>query len=110
MKVGNLKYEIDQDRNDCVVVAGLWSNITSINIPSEIKHEGKTYKVIGIGKYAISNCPSLTSITIHDSVKKIGGNILGRFHNIKEITLPRRYVENICEIIQTRNKLKITII
>src|SRR5574344_2123130 len=88
MKVGNLKYKIDQDRNDYVVVIGLLLNMTNIKVPSEIKHEGKIYKVTGIGKYAFSDCSSLTSITIPNSVTSIGDSAFCKCIGLTSITIP----------------------
>src|SRR5574344_177528 len=88
MKVGNLEYEIDKDRNDCVVVIGLLLNMTNIKVPSEIKHEGKKYKVIGIGNNAFYDCRSLTSITIPNSVILIGDYVFWGCSGLTSITIP----------------------
>src|SRR5574344_265427 len=88
MRIRNLEYEIDKDRNDCVVVVGLLPNMTNIKIPSEIKHEGKIYKVTGIGKHAFSDCPSLTSITIPNSVTSIGDSAFCNCSGLISIIIP----------------------
>ena len=43
-----------------------------LEIPKEILHENKTYTVASIGKMAFIDCQYLTSITIPNSVTKIG--------------------------------------
>ena len=44
----------------------------SIEIPSKVKHNGKTYSVTSIGDEALYFCRELTSITIPSSVTSIG--------------------------------------
>lgn len=54
-----------------LAVAGADMNETSIEIPSQVTFEGKTYPVTAIHGYAFQRCGNLTTLTIPSSVNYI---------------------------------------
>ena len=54
-------------------------------IPSSVKHNGTTYSVTSIGKWAFYECPSLTSIEIPNSVTSIGGDAFYYCNSLKTV-------------------------
>ncbi len=73
---GDYDYEIQEDGVEITKYNG---NGGDVVIPSKINGE----KVIGIGDWAFSECTSLTSLTIPDSVSSIGD---GAFYNCSSLT------------------------
>lgn len=66
-----LNYKILSDKT--VEVTGELRGIYKgkVKIPSQVKHQGKTYQVVGIGRQAFANQSQLTGIDIPTSVKSI---------------------------------------
>ena len=60
----------------------------AIDILSEIKYEGVVYRVTSIGNAAFTDCESLTSITIPDSVTSIGDSAFSSCESLTSITIP----------------------
>ena len=56
-------------------------------IPPYVSCGGKTYTVTSIGNYALYYC-YLTSVTIPNTVKSIGGNAIGRNEYLRTVTIP----------------------
>lgn len=67
--VAPLVYCITEDGT--AAVAGADMNETSIEIPSSVSFEGKTYQVTSIHGYAFQRCTKLTTLTIPASVTYI---------------------------------------
>lgn len=57
-------------------------------IPESVKYNGKTYKVIGIGKSAFYECRAITSITIPNSVTSIGERAFFGCSGMTDIIIP----------------------
>ncbi len=60
----------------------------SKEIPSEVTYKGKIYRVTSIGSYAFSDCSSLTSIEIPDSVTSIGNGAFSYCSSLTSIEIP----------------------
>ena len=60
----------------------------SLVIPSEVEHNGQTYRVRAIGASAFATCSGLTSITIPNSVTSIGANAFEGCSALTSISIP----------------------
>lgn len=71
------------------VVAGLNTHYSgNVNIPANVTHNGNSYQVTGIGKYAFQQCTGLTSVTIPNSVTVIDTMAFRSCRALTSITLP----------------------
>ncbi len=59
-----------------------------VTIPSQVIHEGKTYTVRGIYKYAFNNCENLMGITLPTTITYIGNSAFWRCNNLTTIDIP----------------------
>ena len=81
-----IKYAI---RNGIAMVTGLSVLFSGkINIPKQIIYRGIICSVTSIGRYAFSDCSSLTNITIPDSVTSIGYSAFSGCSGLASITIP----------------------
>ena len=69
--IDGLKYHIENGTATVTDVENK-ETLTTVTIPEKISYKGKNYTVTSIRTYAFSNCTSLTSIEIPDSVTRIG--------------------------------------
>lgn len=63
-----------------------------VAIPSTVVHDGKTYKVSEIGKYAFYDSQGLSSLKISEGIKRIQYNGIS-YVNIKSLHLPASLTE-----------------
>lgn len=63
-------------------------NFNWIDIPATVEHAGHTFKVVGIGARAFSDCRHLDGITLAEGIKYIGEKSFRRFGGISSFTLP----------------------
>ena len=63
-------------------------NQEDVIVPSEIFYENKTYQVIGISNKCFANCTKLLSVTIPNSIKRIGSFTFRGCINLKELVIP----------------------
>ncbi len=59
-----------------------------IVVPQEVTSEGKTYKVVGLGKMALRDCRLLEKIVLPEGVETLGIYAFSEIYKVKEITLP----------------------
>ena len=60
----------------------------ALTIPNEVTYAGKTYAVTSIGRYALYNCSTLTSVAIPDSVTNIGTSAFAYCTALMNVTIP----------------------
>lgn len=77
--------EVTLQGDGFLTVFGTYSG--AVNIPESVTYEGKTYPVTSIGERAFSSCLSLTSVTIPNSVTKIGFQAFTGC-NLTSVTIP----------------------
>ena len=74
--------------NHLAMVLGYSGRSETMNIPSEINHEGVIYRVTSIGDCAFEDCSSLTSIVIPDGVTSIGDWAFEKCSSLTSIVIP----------------------
>lgn len=86
-KYSYLTFETDE-KSECATVVGydMKTIPDEIAIPSEI--DG--YLVTAIGEYAFSDCKTVVSVTIPDSVETIGRSAFSGCFALENITLPKK--------------------
>ena len=72
-KIDGIYYDFDHENKTAGVTSGYTDYYGNIIIPEKVTYNGIEYTVTSIGRSAFSNCSSLTSITIPNSVTEIGG-------------------------------------
>lgn len=60
----------------------------TVNIPSSVSYEGKTYEVIGITTHAFYKCVALYKVTIPWSVRFIGSSAFEGCKDLSDIEIP----------------------
>ena len=87
--IDNLKYNLKS--KNTVSVCKIFDNKPTgdLVIPAEVENDGVTYIVAEIDSWAFNSCEGLTSVTIPNSVTKIGNNAFGYCTNLTSITIPQ---------------------
>ena len=83
--IDNLKYKI---YNDTATLVDYKDSPENLMIPKSVLYDGYTVIVTSIGNSAFSNCTSLTSITIPDSVTSIGDYAFYNCVRLTSVTIP----------------------
>lgn len=89
-KMGDLYFKPSRDRLSIEVVSNKDDKymFENVNIPEKIVYAGCIYPITGIGTGAFSDCSSLTSITIPNSVMSIGFCAFGGCSALTSVTIP----------------------
>ena len=84
--IDSVKYRLNDDYTaEVISYSGTPGNIT---ILESVTYEGLTFKVTSIGSSAFSNCTSLKSATIPDSVASIGDSAFSGCTSLTSVTIP----------------------
>ena len=72
-----------------VTVAGYSkdADITNVSIPATVTIDGADYPVTGIGSFAFSNCQTIQSVIVGNTVTSIGQGAFANCHNIRELEI-----------------------
>ena len=89
-KIGKLTFEIETPTTVGLIDAD--GDITKAFLSETIDYQGKTYTLTEIRGWAFSECSSLTSVTIPNSVTSIGEYAFGGCA-LKSITIPNSVTE-----------------
>jgi len=73
-KYGNMHFKILSDKTVEVTGEVRSKYEGRVEIPNQVTHAGKTYKVVAIGEWAFQNCSKMTSIVIPKSIQLIKSN------------------------------------
>ena len=75
------------------VIGNLLTEPTAVTIPSTVSKDGIDYNVIGIADKAFESCAYLTSVTIPNSVTKIGEGAFRLCHTLTSVSIPNSVTE-----------------
>ena len=87
IEMSNFKYRLLM-HNHLAMVVDCYGEPESIDVPSEIHHEGVIYRVTSIGDFAFNVCSSLRAITIPDGVTSIEYRAFFGCQSLTNITIP----------------------
>lgn len=65
-----------------------YAGLTTATIPATVSYNGNAYRVTGVGMKAFRLCPTLTSVTIPNSVTSIGYDAFSRCPSLFSIDIP----------------------
>lgn len=68
--VGGLEYSLDAENGEAMLVSG--TAYGHLEIPESIDYGGKTYIVSSIGNSALKTCLEMTSVSIPNTIRRIG--------------------------------------
>lgn len=86
-KVGDLYYQYATGGTNATVIRGDYSELTSVNIPSNVTIGDKSYQVKAIGPEAFGYYGNISSVTIASGIETIGRNAFAET-GISNLTLP----------------------
>ncbi|MDE6754266.1 MAG: leucine-rich repeat protein [Muribaculaceae bacterium] len=69
-------------------VSGNHLKMETVNIPSEVEHDGTKYRVTRIGESAFQGCTSVINVTIPEGVTEIGYQAFYNANNVKWPEMP----------------------
>lgn len=114
-KIDSLNYLLIKGSNVATVIAGDYSKLTKVVVPSSVSYDGTKYRVVAIapsvfyrlsslrsveigsgvetiGNQAFQECYSLTSVSLPESVISIGDNAFSNCNQLSAISIPRNVV------------------
>ncbi|MCH5234808.1 MAG: leucine-rich repeat protein [Muribaculaceae bacterium] len=61
--------------------------ITNLDVPSTTTFDGDEYTLVALGDWSLGNLPSLESLTIPETIEKVGDNVFGFDLSLKTINI-----------------------
>jgi hypothetical protein len=92
--VDGIKYNAVKKAKQAIVIANSYSG--DVVIPSSFTYDNVEYSVTAIGMGAFYDCRQLTSVTIPESVKSIGGYAFSNCFNLTKADFAS--IESLCKI------------
>ena len=98
VQIGDLYYNLDTETNQASVTykSVTYTNsvyyynegwdITAVNIPETVQHDGVTFNVTSVESYAFDRCQDLSSATFPNSLKEIGRAAFRNCPKLKTVT------------------------
>lgn len=86
--VDGLTYSYSDGGDVAKVIAGNYSSMTSVTIPSQVTINGVTYNVKGIGNRAFENKDNLQSVIIQEGIETIDNNAFFDCDGLENIEIP----------------------
>ena len=87
---GDLYYKVTSETTvEIAPASAVYANLTSVEIPSTVTYDNKTYNVTSIGNSAFQGCSKLTSITLPNSVTTIGYSAFSGCSSLASLTIPK---------------------
>lgn len=94
-EVGGIYYSIGRPNEVSVTYKDQSYNSYSgaVTIPSSVTYQGTTYDVVGISMSAFYHCTELTSVTLPNSILRIGSSGFSGCTALTNITIPNSVTE-----------------
>lgn len=105
--IDGLKYNYMTGSHEAILVAGDYSDMRKVEIPSSVPIDGESYRVREIGAGAFSNCSRLDTVIINYGVEVIGKNAFSYCYNAEFGSLPSSLVTISDNAFYNCNKFKI---
>ena len=86
-EIGGIYYNLSETGAE--VTKGSTAYSGTVDIPSSVTYNGKSYSVTSIGYRAFQGCTSLTAVTIPESVTSIGYQAFNNCSSLSAVTVPR---------------------
>lgn len=74
--------------NTAAVMAGDYSSMTTVTIPSRTEYNGKLISITSIADNAFKDCAKIRAISLPKKLESIGENAFANCSNLSELTLP----------------------
>jgi hyaluronoglucosaminidase/hexosaminidase len=85
----NISYKVVSAGKTVTVTGVTTKKLKSATIPSTVKNDGITYKVVSIQAKAFKGCKKLTKVTIGSNVKKIGKEAFAQCTSLKNVNMKK---------------------
>ena len=97
IEVDGINYQLNTDKNTATVVRNIvddvnYPNATDVVIPETITYNDADYTVTYLGDMAFSNCSTLTSVKLPETIDSIGFSAFYQAISLKQVDIPNSLV------------------